>query len=105
MPASQLAGHIDSGDPPLLLDVRTRWEYNYSHVPGAIHMPFWKSFTAVYNLSTPRDAMVVVYCEHGPRAGIAKLALLLAGFTRVLYLEGHMQGWRKAGLPTEPRRL
>jgi hydroxyacylglutathione hydrolase len=104
MPASKLAGLIDSGDPPLLLDVRSRWEYNYSHIPGAMHMPFWKSFTAVYNLSRSRDAMVVVYCEHGPRAGVAKLALLLAGFSRVLYLDGHMQAWRKAGLPTDPRR-
>ena len=47
------------------------------------------------------DQPVVVYCQHGPRAVIAKFALRLAGHTDVRYLEGHMSGWEKTGLPLE----
>lgn len=101
MSARKLVELVRAGNPPVLLDVRTRWEYNCNHVPGAIHMPFWLSFTRVNNLTTPKGETVVVYCEHGPRAGITKFALILAGFTSVLYLEGHMLAWRRAGLPTE----
>ena len=50
---------------------------------------------------TPPDEPVVVYCEHGPRAGLAKAALRAAGFREVLYLEGHMSGWKRAELPQE----
>jgi rhodanese-related sulfurtransferase len=42
-----------------------------------------------------------MYCEHGPRAGIAKLALSLSGFENISYLDGHMTAWRKSGLPIE----
>ena len=53
------------------------------------------------DLDYPQEATVVVYCEHGPRASLARFALQRRGFQRVLYLQGHMSGWKKAGLPTE----
>jgi rhodanese-related sulfurtransferase len=42
---------------------------------------------------------VVVYCAHGPRAGVARWALNMAGIPNVLYLKGHMTGWHKHALP------
>ena len=30
---------------------------------------------------------MVVYCEHGPRAGVARLVLWMTGFTDVRYLD------------------
>ena len=35
----------------------------------------------------------------GVRAGIARAALWMSGFKQVLYPEGHMSGWQKAGFP------
>jgi rhodanese-related sulfurtransferase len=43
----------------------------------------------------------VLYCAHGPRAGIAKFALKLSGFDNIVYLEGHMSAWKAAKLPVE----
>jgi rhodanese-related sulfurtransferase len=97
----ELVALIDAGTPPPIVDVRSRGEYESGHVPGALHVPFLATFTRGDEIESPRDAAIVVYCEHGPRAGMGKLGLSSAGFERILYLEGHMSGWKEAGLPIE----
>ncbi len=83
-----------------ILDVRSMWEYERGHVPGAKRVPFW-SPSQLGNLQIPHDAPVVVYCELGPRAAWAKWTLQAAGFRNVRYLDGHMAGWRESGLREE----
>ena len=99
--ANALAAKIQSGEAPTVIDVRTRWEYDKGHVPGAVHIPFWSIFWRTDELAVEPDEPIVVYCEHGPRAGIARFALRNSGFTNVVYLQGHMAHWRKQGLPVE----
>jgi rhodanese-related sulfurtransferase len=99
--ANDLDQQIKSGIAPVIVDVRSAYEYRKGHIPGAIHMPFWQSFFLANDLSAPGDRPVVVYCQHGPRAVIAKFALRLAGHADVRYLDGHMSGWEHAGLPLE----
>ena len=99
--ATDLDRQIKSGIAPVIVDVRSAYEYRKGHIPDAIHMPFWQSFFLANDLTAPGDRPVVVYCQHGPRAVIAKFALRLAGHTDVRYLDGHMSGWEKAGLPLE----
>lgn len=101
IPAAKLAQLIRQGTAPTIIDVRSGREYDTGHVPGAIHLPFWSALFRVAEISAPKDKPVVVYCAHGPRAGLGKFALLRAGFTQVLYLDGHMSGWYKAGFPVE----
>jgi rhodanese-related sulfurtransferase len=97
----ELLRHIESATAPTIVDVRSGWEFEKGHVPGALHIPFWAAFGRSSEIPTAHEAPVIVYCAHGPRAGFAKAALRLSGFHRVLYLEGHMSGWRKLGLPVE----
>ena len=84
-----------------IVDVRSSGEYESGHVPGAIHIPYWAMLTRHSEIPTGHDEPVVIYCEHGPRAKLAKLFLKMAGFDQVVYLTGHMSSWRKAGLPVE----
>jgi rhodanese-related sulfurtransferase len=84
-----------------IIDVRSMWEYERGHVPGAKRVSFW-SPSQLSNLQVSHDAPVVIYCELGPRAAWAKWTLQAAGFRNVRYLEGHMAGWREAGLRQEP---
>ena len=92
---------IETGGAPAIVDVRSGREFEKGHVPGALHIPFWAMLSRSSEIPTPPDEPVVIYCEHGPRAGLAKAALRAAGFRKVLYLEGHMSGWKRAGLPQE----
>ena len=99
--ATELNALIETGHAPVIVDVRSSREYKAGHVPGAIHMPFWLAFARTDEITAPKEELVVVYCAHGPRAGIGKAALSLEGFTQVRYLQGHMTGWNKAELPVE----
>ena len=87
--------------PPIIIDVRSGMEYKAGHIPHAQHIPFWQSFTTDALDNTEKQDDVILYCEHGPRAGIAKFAYFMAGFKKIRYVEGHMTSWRKAGLPME----
>jgi len=85
---------------PALVDVRTSSEYRDGHLPGAVNLPVQ---TLPFNLErvpvADRGLPVVVYCAHGPRAGLAGFFLRLGGFSQVLHLHGDFNGWRRAGLP------
>ena len=100
---SPTSAYCHRPDAPVIVDVRTGREFEAGHVPGAIHVPFYTLLVRQDDVPGPRDRPVVVYCEHGPRAGVARLALRLAGFTDVRYLDGHMSGWKRRGLPQELR--
>jgi rhodanese-related sulfurtransferase len=101
-----LAAQIEAGTPPLIVDVRSLGEYETSHVPGARHVPFYAMLSAADELParSAADPPLVLYCEHGPRAGIARAQLWLAGVGPVLLLEGHMKAWKEGGFPVESER-
>ena len=99
--ASDLEAEIVAGTAPLVLDVRTRWEFRRGHIPGARHFPFWRALLAS-SLPCPPETPIVLYCGHGPRAWMAGMALRVRGATAVRYLRGHMAGWRRAR-PAEQR--
>ncbi len=90
---------IEGGTAPPIVDVRTRGEYESGHVPGAIHIPFYNLWSREDEIGAAKHDPVVVYCAHGPRAGVAKFALWTKGYNRVVYLDGHMSAWKDRGLP------
>ena len=96
----QLHRRIDRGEAPLILDVRTSWEYHRGHLPGAVHVPFWRIPEQAAELAHGADETVLL-CGHGPRAWMAGVALRLAGHRGVRFLRGHMREWARRGLPVE----
>lgn len=99
---SELLSLLQPGQAqPVIVDVRSSMEYQTGHIPHAQHIPFWQSFSTDALDNNNKQEQVILYCEHGPRAGIAKFAYYLAGFKNIRYVEGHMTDWRAAGLPME----
>ncbi len=98
--ANALRSLLNATPVPLIIDVRSNAEYKSGHVPTAINIPFWQSFTTDI-LDNADKKTIILYCEHGPRAGVAKFAYYLAGFEKIVYLEGHMSAWRAAKHPME----
>jgi rhodanese-related sulfurtransferase len=97
----QLLDRITARTLPTILDVRSGWEYRRGHVPRAIHIPFWTLAARLSEVPGSADDPIVVYCGHGPRAWMAGGVLHRHGFRHVMYLAGHMHGWRQAGLPED----
>lgn len=98
---AELAERIEAGNAPVVLDVRTREEFDAGHIPGAVLIPHDELGPRVDELSWPRDAEIVVHCQSGRRAELAEAVLRDAGYTRVRDLDGHWQAWREGGHPVE----
>jgi rhodanese-related sulfurtransferase len=95
----QLAEQLASGEPPVVLDVRTDEEWNAGHIPGAMHIPVQD--IEKRKGEVPSDREVVVHCQVGPRARKAEEVLVAAGRERIFHLDGGFRAWYKAGLPVE----
>jgi rhodanese-related sulfurtransferase len=97
----ELLKEMQAEAPPLVVDVRFQSEYDGGHIPGAVHIPFYSIGAGLKDLGYSKTDPVVLYCEHGPRAGIAGISLYLSGYQNVYSLDGHMKGWRKREFPIE----
>lgn len=98
---TELMSRIGDNSSPVILDVRSIEEYNRSHVPGAINIPYDSYQSALAKMKLAKGSQLVVYCESGRRASKVENHLKEQGFFEVRHLEGDMGGWRKAGLATE----
>ncbi len=101
MQARELVRRTKVGTPPSVVDVRSGFEFQSGHIPGAVHAPTWKILLKMASLPEDKTAELVVTCEQGPRAQMAQGILNMYGYRNVTLLEGHMAGWRNAGLPLE----
>jgi len=96
---SELSARRASGTAPVVIDVRTAEEYATGHIPGALNIPFDQVAKRISEVDAPNG--VALYCMLGPRARKGEAALLDAGYTSVLHIEGGLSAWKSAGLPVE----
>ncbi len=101
MTASELVTRLQTSNAPLVIDVRTASEFHRGHVPGAVNAPVQTILFHIGRLPKDKNKELVIACEHGPRAAMAKGILALHGYRHTALLEGHMAGWRKAEMPIE----
>jgi rhodanese-related sulfurtransferase len=82
-----------------IVDVREQWEYARDHIPNAKLTPLGQIIAKPEEAITADD--VVFVCEVGQRSAVAAELAAAVGKKHVFNLEGGMQAWRGAGLPTE----
>ena len=101
MQCQELAKRIESKNPPVVIDVRTGFEFRRGHIPGAIHAPTWKVLLRMARLPADKNSELVLTCELGPRAQICKALLGAFGYCNMVLLAGQMAGWRQGGHPQD----
>lgn len=101
MHAQELLKRIKMKQAPVIVDVRSGIEFRAGHIAGALHAPTWKILLRLAGLPADKNTELVVTCEHGPRAQLAKGLLGSLGYRNTVLLEGHMAAWRQTGLPRE----
>jgi rhodanese-related sulfurtransferase len=101
MKASELLQRIKSNSAPLVIDSRSEIEFKGGHIPGAINAPVRKILLNRAHLPQDKKIEMVITCEHGQRAWIARKLLALYGYRNTALLEGYLENWKKAGLPLE----
>jgi rhodanese-related sulfurtransferase len=83
---------------PFLIDVRTREEYQVSHLPGAVWAGTPSKIAAA--LRTIQDQQpVVLYCSVGIRSSKVATNLIRSGRANVFNLKGSIFKWANEGRP------
>ena len=98
-----------SGDIPLLLDIREPAEFAALHIPGSLNVPRgileqsceWDYDETVPALAAGRAREIVVICRSGKRSVLAADVMQQMGFTNVVSLKLGIRGWNDAELPME----
>jgi rhodanese-related sulfurtransferase len=101
MKASELLKRIETKTAPVIIDPRSEIEFRKGHVPGAINAPVRKILFNTANIPAGKDSELVIGCMHGQRAMIGKWLLGRRGYRNIVYLDGWIEGWIKAGLSLE----
>ena len=74
---------MDSEEGYIILDVRTREEYDEGHIPGAIVIPHEEITEKAEKMLTDKNQLLLVYCRSGRRSKIAAEALVKLGYTNI----------------------
>jgi len=88
----------NSGATPLLIDVRTREEYEVSHLPGAIWAETPSQIASAMRAASDRKP-VVLYCSVGVRSSRAAAKLMESRRAIVFNLQGSIFQWANEGRP------
>jgi len=78
---------ISNNEIKLIIDIRTKMEWNIGHYPNAVHIPLGtlnkNSISKEY-----KDEGILIYCNSGQRARVAAEKLKKYGFNKVYYIPG-----------------
>jgi len=81
---------MDSGDPYLLLDVRTESEYAEKRIIGAILLPSSEIDNKAESVLPEKTALILVYCRSGARSAAASAKLAEMGYANIYDIGGIM---------------
>ena len=74
---------MDTEQGYVILDTRTREEYDQGHIPGAVQISHDEITEKAEELLTDKDQLILVYCRSGRRSKIAAEALVELGYTNI----------------------
>jgi rhodanese-related sulfurtransferase len=91
--AQELQAQLKNGNNVVVVDMRSQWEYQAGHIPGAINM-FIQEIPARFT-ELPKDKPIVFQCWHGNTSLDASGFLIQNGWAAsdVASLNGGIAGW------------
>jgi molybdopterin/thiamine biosynthesis adenylyltransferase/rhodanese-related sulfurtransferase len=92
---------LDGAEPPVLVDVRRRDEWDEGFIPGAIHIPRGSLESRIERAVPERERPILLYCASGERSAFAAKTLEELGYTDVASLAGGFTDWKRNGFPTQ----
>lgn len=79
---------MESEENYIILDVRTKEEYEEKHIPGAVLIPNETIGEEEIPQLPDKDQMILVYCRSGNRSKQAAEKLVALGYTNVVEFGG-----------------
>jgi rhodanese-related sulfurtransferase len=96
-----LHARLATGEPCLLLDLRSAGDFATAHIPGARWLSRGRLDLQIAREAPHKDSEVVLYCRQGRESTLSAPALKNLGYHSVSVLDGGFAVWQGAGLPTE----
>lgn len=96
----ELAAELAGGDPPLLVDIRERWEWEICRLEDATWLPMGELLARLGELDAARPWLF--YCHHGIRSRQVVAFLRANGFPGACDLLGGLEAWRREVAPEMP---
>jgi rhodanese-related sulfurtransferase len=84
---------------PLVLDVRTPFEYQRGHLEDSVLIPVQELQSRLGEISEYKNQDILIYCATGNRSTVASKILIDSGFKRILNLRRGIVGWGGSGYP------
>lgn len=91
--AAQLAARIGAGEVLQIVDVREPFEWDESHIEGAVLIPLAEFFDGRAREKISKDRPVIIYCHLGIRSARALAVLEESGFVGAAHLRGGIVSW------------
>jgi sulfur-carrier protein adenylyltransferase/sulfurtransferase len=92
---------VEGGDPPVLVDVRERNEWNQGHIPGAVLIPLGELEARIEEAAPDRSRPVILYCASGNRSARAARTLAELGYEDAVNVAGGFNDWAARGYASE----
>ena len=86
--AAEAVSLMDTEEEYIILDVRTREEYENEHIPGAICIPNETIGAKEIPELPDKNQLILVYCRSGNRSKQAAEKLAALGFTNIVEFGG-----------------
>jgi rhodanese-related sulfurtransferase len=85
---------INENNNVIILDVRTKEEYENGHIHGAKLMPVGDLSSRINELEKFKDKPILVYCASGGRSPQAVNYLIEGEFSQIYHLARGISSWR-----------
>ncbi len=89
---------VESNVSLIIVDVRTREEYDSGHIEGAILIPVSELESRINELS--KEEELLIYYRTGNRSSNSVNILKANGYTKIFHMNDGIIAWIQAGYPT-----
>jgi rhodanese-related sulfurtransferase len=101
--AAQAKADLDAGKKFILLDVRSKEEFDAGHLPNAVHVSRGLLEFKIGRVIPDKNANIILYCRTGARSAMATLVLNEMGYVNAKNMAGAFKEWGTAGFPVYNR--
>lgn len=84
---------------PVVIDIRTKDEFDEGHLPGALNVDFLSPEFKKTLQTLDKSKTYLVYCQSGGRSGRSMKAFRDGGFAKVYHMNAGFSAWQAAGKP------
>ena len=78
----------------IVIDVRSKQEYNSGHIPGSKSIPVGEISSRISEIAKYKDSPILIHCASGSRSASAVRVLSKNNFSDIYHMNRGLVGWK-----------